>query len=199
MSSSLSNALRIIVVLLAVLAPGWAGAQSAYHVQMQLDLDGRKFEVPMTMLTTADKTLVPSTPSGLSVYVRPIAMPGVAGQALLDVQVYEFKGSAQIRLASLTMPSYLGTQNSAEVATSAKGKLTVNAYLDQGAAPAAGPAAASTAAPVATTARPAPRPSPAYEAPASAPAPASSPFPPPEQFRTPRHVDDTLPAPKPIN
>lgn len=173
-----ANALRIIPafcrriglgLLLAAVA-GSAQAQSGYQLQVALDLEGNKFEVPLSPLPLGDRVEVPVTPSGLRAYARVIPLQGVSGQAMLDLQVYEpAGGNNQKQLASVTIPSFLGTQNSAELATP-KGKLLIEAYLDT----ANGPQPAS---------------------PAASPAPPSSLQP---SFAPPKNFDQPMTAPKPL-
>ena len=121
---------RVGLGLALAVAAGSAQAQTGYQLQVALDLEGQKYEVPLSPLPLGDRIEVPVTPSGLRTYARVIPLQGVSGQAMLDLQVYEPAGGKnQKQLASVTIPSFLGTQNSAEVSTP-KGKLLIEAYLD---------------------------------------------------------------------
>ncbi|WP_341920753.1 hypothetical protein [Hydrocarboniphaga effusa] len=159
---------RVGLGLALIAAAGAAQAQAGYQLQVAIDLEGQKYEVPMSPLRLGDRVEVPVTPAGLRAYARVIPLQGMDGQAMLDLQVYEpAGGNNQKQLASVTIPSFLGTQNSAELATP-KGKLLIEAYLDR----ADGPQPAS---PVAVPAQP--------------PAPA---------FSAPKNFDQSLSAPKPL-
>ena len=161
-------------LVLAAAAVGAAQAQSGYQLQVALDLEGKKYEVPLSPLRLGDRVEVPVTPSGLRAYARVIPLQGVAGQAMLDLQVYEpAGGNNQKQLASVTIPSFLGTQNSAELATP-KGKLLIEAYLDTADAPQPSLPAAGPAQPL----PPQPAPTPAFSAP--------------------KNFDQSLSAPKPL-
>jgi hypothetical protein len=160
---------RVGLAVALMAAAGAAQAQAGYQLQVALDLEGRKYEVPLSPLRLGDRVEVPVTPAGLRAYARVIPLQGVAGQAMLDLQVYEpAGGNNQKQLASVTIPSFLGTQNSTELSTP-KGKLLIEAYLDR----ADGPQPAS---PAAVQVQPPPAPT----------------------FTAPKNFDQSLSAPKPL-
>ena len=167
-----------LALLLAAAASDIAGAQTAYSLRMTLDYQGRSYSVAPTNIAADQRTELTVDPvGGLRVYVRAIALPGVADQALIDMQVYEPRGSSQAQISSFTMPAYLGTSNSSEMKT-VYGPLTVRSYVDLATAGSGGsmppprPATPSMRAPT-------PMVDEAPVRPQALPAPLPSPLPPP--------------------
>lgn len=169
-----------IALLVAAAAGGVARAQGGYSLRMTLDYQGRSYTVAPTSVPTDQRTELNVDPvGGLRVYVRAIGLPGVAGQALLDLQVFEPRGNVQAQVSSFTMPVYLGTSNSTDLKT-VYGTLVVRTYVDLDSAGAGGgtaplpppppPRATQTPlqldGPITPQALPAPLPSP-YPAPGS--------------------------------
>ncbi|WP_428309427.1 hypothetical protein [Hydrocarboniphaga sp.] len=164
-----------LALLLSVLASGAARAQGGYSLRMSLDYQGKTYNVAPTTVPSDQRTELTVSPVGaLRAYVRAIGLPGVAGQALLDVQIYEPRGATQSQLSSFTMPVYLGTDNSSQMKT-VYGDLLVRAYVDSASAGAGG---------------------------ATTPANAMPPPPPPRATQTPLNMGEpvrpqALPAPLP--
>ncbi|MDB5969827.1 MAG: hypothetical protein JWQ90_2277 [Hydrocarboniphaga sp.] len=139
-----------IALLLSMLASGAVRAQSAYSLRMTLDYQGKTYEVAPTSLPSDQRTELSVSPVGaLRVYVRAIGLPGVAGQALMDMQIYQPRNGSQAQLSSFTMPVYLGTSNSSQMKT-VYGDLNVNAYVDLASAGAGGSTVPAAAPPRAT-------------------------------------------------
>lgn len=136
-----------LALLLSMFAVGASRAQGGYSLRMTLDYQGKTYSVAPTNIPSDQRTELTVNPVGaLRVYVRAIGLPGVAGQALLDMQVYEPRGGTQSQLSSFTMPVYLGTDNSSAMKT-VYGDLTVRAYVDAASAGAGGATTPATAAP----------------------------------------------------
>jgi hypothetical protein len=171
-----------LALLLSLFAAGSAQAQGGYSLRMSLDYQGKTYTVAPSNVPTDQRTELTVSPVGaLRVYVRAIGLPGVSGQALLDVQVYEPRGASQSQLSSFTMPVYLGVDNSSQMKT-VYGDLQVRAYVDSASAGAGG---ATTPGTFATPPPPPPR---ATQTPLNMgepvrpqalPAPLPSPLPPP--------------------
>lgn len=148
MNSFTAMAARIISVLsgrfvalacLAVLSVGTAQAQTAFKVKIGLEYKGGLYTVRSTSLSSGDRVELPVDPKGvLRVYARAIPIPGINGQALVDLQVYESRGGVQVQITSLTMPVYLATENTADV-DSKQGKLKISAFVEDSGAAAAAP------------------------------------------------------------
>jgi hypothetical protein len=165
-----------LALLLAAAACDIAAAQGGYSLRMTLDYQGRSYSVEPTHVAADQRTELTVEPvGGLRVYVRAISLPGVADQALIDMQVYEPRGSSQAQISSFTMPAYLGTSNSSEMKT-VYGPLTIRAYVDQANA-AAGAAPPRPATP--SMRAPTPMVDEAPVRPQALPAPLPSPLPPP--------------------
>jgi hypothetical protein len=173
-----------LALMLSMLACGAARAQDGYSLRMTLDYQGKTYSVAPTSVPTDQRTELTVNPVGaLRVYVRAIGLPGVADQALMDMQIYEPRGGTQSQLSSFTMPVYLGTDNSSSMKT-VYGDLTVKAYVDTANAGAGGATTPGNAMPR-PAAAPAPRPTQTPlnmgepVRPQALPAPLPSPLPPP--------------------
>lgn len=164
-----------LALLLTMLAGGAARAQGGYSLQMSLEYQGRTYNVAPTRIASDQRTELTLDPvGGLRAYVRAISLPGVAGQALLDIQVYQPRNGQQSQLSSFTMPVYMGTNNSSQMKT-VYGDLLVRAYVDTLSAGAGGD---------------------------TTPMPATPPPPPPRATQTPLNMGEpvrpqALPAPLP--
>lgn len=107
-------------------------AQGGYRLKLDLDYDGNTYTVPTTSIPASERVELIAQPGGaLKVYVRAMRLPGTSGQTLLDMQVYHHKNGALSQLSSLSMPAYLGADNTAEVST-VYGKLAIRAHVDEG-------------------------------------------------------------------
>ncbi len=149
MDSITARAARIILVFrcvflrrllavagLALLATSAAQAQSALRVKLSLEYKGGLYTVQPSALSTGDRAELPVDPRGvIKVFARAISLPGVSGQALVDLQIYESRGGAQSQVAALTMPVYFDTNNVSDVA-SRSGNLKITAYVTDGSQPA---------------------------------------------------------------
>ena len=121
-----------LLLTFGVLVP--AQAQSAYSLQLEIGWQGRSFKVAPTVVGVVDRVELIVEPIGsLRAYGRAVALPGVDGQVMLDLQVYQLRKGSLLQLTSFTMPSFLGTTNSSETVT-VDGPLLVRAYVDVAAA-----------------------------------------------------------------
>ena len=168
-----------LALLLSMFAAGAAQAQGGYSLRMTLDYQGKTYSVASSNIPSDQRTELTVSPVGaLRVYVRAIGLPGVAGQALMDMQVYEPKGASQSQLSSFTMPVYLGTDNSSAMKT-VYGDLTVRAYVDSASAGAGGATTPPPSAPPPPRATQTPLNMGEPVRPQALPAPLPSPLPPP--------------------
>jgi len=167
-----------LATLLVLAATGSARAQGGYSLRMTLDYQGRSYNVAAISIAADQRTELNVDPVGaLRVYVRALTLPGVPDQVLLDMQVYEPRGSSQAQVSSFTMPAYLGTANSTEMKT-VYGPLLVRAYVDLATA---GGGVSAPPRPAATPSMRAPTPfvDQAPVRPQALPQPLPSPLPPP--------------------